>query len=75
MIYAAEIINDIVTRVLVVPSIQWCEANEGGTWIQTYYDGSQRGKYAGIGDTYDAILDQFISPIDNTPVGPGVPIP
>ena len=75
MIYAAEIINDIVTRVLVVPSIQWCEQNEGGTWIQTYYDGSQRAKYAGIGDTYDAILDQFISPIDNTPVGPGVPIP
>jgi hypothetical protein len=75
MIYAAQIIDGIVIRVLVVPSIQWCEQNEGGEWIETYYNGSQRGKYAGIGDIYDADLDEFTSPVDTNPPGPGVPIP
>ena len=74
MIYAAQIVSGIVARVLVVPSIEWCEQNEGGTWIQTYYDGSQRGKYAGIGDTYNAQEDEFVSPVDDDP-GTGVPIP
>lgn len=26
-----------------------------GTWVQTSYNGSFRGKYAGIGDTWDGI--------------------
>jgi hypothetical protein len=34
----------------------------GGTWKQTSYNGNFRGKYAGIGDTYDADLDEFITP-------------
>lgn len=34
----------------------------GGTWLQTSYHANFRGKYAGIGDTYDAELDQFVSP-------------
>lgn len=34
----------------------------GGTWKQTSYNGHFRGKYAGIGDSYDAELDQFVSP-------------
>lgn len=29
-------------------------------WKQTSYNGSFRGRYAGIGDTYDASLDAFI---------------
>jgi len=33
-----------------------------GEWRQTSYNGNFRGKYAGIGDIYDAELDQFISP-------------
>lgn len=74
MIYAAQIVDGIVARVLVVPSIEWCEQNVGGTWMQTYYDGSQRGKYAGIGDTYNAQEDEFVSPVDDLQ-GPGVPIP
>lgn len=32
-----------------------------GEWIMTSEDGS-RGKYAAIGDTYDAVNDIFISP-------------
>lgn len=30
-------------------------------WVKTSYNGSIRGKYAGIGDTYDTINDRFIS--------------
>ena len=33
-----------------------------GTWKQTSYNGNFRGKYAGIGDTYDAENDVFVSP-------------
>jgi len=33
-----------------------------GEWKQTSYNGNFRGKYAGIGDRYDAELDEFVSP-------------
>lgn len=33
-----------------------------GTWKQTSYSGSFRSKYAGIGDRYDADLDEFVTP-------------
>lgn len=33
-----------------------------GEWRQTSFNGSFRGKYAGIGDRYDAELDEFVSP-------------
>ena len=32
-------------------------------WVQTSYNGSFRGKYAGIGDTYDADANEFLSPV------------
>ena len=32
------------------------------TWKQTSYNGNIRKNYAGIGDTYDAIRNAFISP-------------
>ena len=32
-------------------------------WRQTSYNGNFRGKYAGIGDTYDAEADEFRSPV------------
>jgi hypothetical protein len=36
-----------------------------GVWLQT--SSSFRGKYAGIGDTYDAVNDVFVAPtIDET---------
>lgn len=31
-------------------------------WVQTSYNGNFRGKYAGIGDTYDPVADVFVSP-------------
>jgi len=33
-----------------------------GEWVQTSYNANFRSKYAGIGDTYDADLDVFVSP-------------
>lgn len=33
-----------------------------GEWRQTSFNGNFRGKYAGIGDRYDAGLDEFVSP-------------
>jgi hypothetical protein len=35
----------------------------GTTWKQTSYNANFRGKYAGIGDTYDATLDEFVAPV------------
>jgi hypothetical protein len=33
-----------------------------GRWVQTSYNGTFRGRYAGIGYTYDPIEDRFIAP-------------
>lgn len=33
-----------------------------GTWLQTSYHANFRGKYAGIMDTYDPDLDEFVAP-------------
>lgn len=33
-----------------------------GVWVQTSYNGSFRGEYAGIGWRYDAEADVFIAP-------------
>lgn len=34
-----------------------------GQWIQTSLDGLFRGKYAAIGDIYDAVNDVFLAPV------------
>jgi hypothetical protein len=68
--------NNIVTQVIVVHNnelldnnieleakgIDFCVNLLGGTWIQTSYNANFRGKYAGIGDTYDAVNDVFVAP-------------
>jgi len=64
--------NNIVEQVIVAESAEWCEANIGGTWLQTSYNtlggvhnagGTPlRKNYAGIGYTYDAGRDAFIPP-------------
>ncbi len=33
-----------------------------GTWLQTSYHANFRSKYAGIGDSYVAESDEFVSP-------------
>lgn len=71
MAHFAEINDDsIVIRVLVVADEHESRGQEyladdlgmGGTWIQTSYNSSIRGKYAGIGYIYDSKTDEFISP-------------
>jgi hypothetical protein len=62
--------NNIVIRVTVGDNndpngdegYKWLIDNLGGRWIQTSYNANFRGKFAGIGDTYDEELDEFIAP-------------
>jgi hypothetical protein len=59
--------NNIVLRVLVGDNNEPDEGEAfmnslGGTWVKTSYNGNIRKNYAGIGYTYDANRDAFISP-------------
>ena len=69
--------NNVVTRVLVINNnelldadgqeleqkgIDFCVNLFGGKWIQTSYNANFRGVYAGIGYTYDPLLNIFIAP-------------
>jgi len=69
----------IVREVVVIPYMDdddakitaYCnDIGLDGTWIDTSYIGSRRGKYAGVGDRYDADLDEFISPVVPEPDQP-----
>ena len=73
MAHYAKVEDGIVTQVIVADSKEWCQANLGGEWIQTSYNthggvNSRQGgealhkNYAGIGMTWDAGRDAFISP-------------
>ena len=62
--------NNVVLRVLVVADehehrgqeFLANDCNLGGTWIQTSYNANIRGKFAGIGDIYDEVNDEFYTP-------------
>ena len=63
--------NNIVQEVIIIPYLNddddeitaYCNSlGLAGRWLDTSYTGSRRGKYAGIGDTYDAENDVFVSP-------------
>ena len=70
--HAARVEDGIVREVIVIP---YCNDNDNeitaycngiglaGTWMDTSYLGSRRGRYAGIGFAYDADLDEFIAPV------------
>lgn len=78
MAHFAKIENDTVSQVIVIsnddcgggnfpesePIGQAFIASIGldGQWLQTSYHANFRSKYAGIGDVYDAHLDEFVSP-------------
>ncbi len=63
MAHFAKIVDGIVEQVIVADTAQWCEANLGGTWVQTSYNthgnvhtlgGTPLHKnYAGVGYTWD----------------------
>ena len=62
--------NNKVVRVLVGDNndsngdegYKWLINNLGGIWIKTSYNNKIRGKFAGIGDIYDAEKDIFVTP-------------
>lgn len=69
--------NNIVKNVIVVHNdelldengnesetkgVVFCQSLFGGNWIQTSYNSTFRGKYAGIGYTYDPVNDVFVAP-------------
>jgi hypothetical protein len=65
--------NNIVTEVIVgIDETELIEGLDPETWYgkfrgqtckRTSYNGSIRGRYAGIGYTYDGALDEFIAPV------------
>lgn len=65
--------SNVVTAVItgrheweVVDGISDWETHYGEFWgqrcLRTSYNGNIRGRYAGIGYTYDEVLDEFIAP-------------
>ena len=65
MAHFAEIVDGVVVRVIVADTQEWCQANLGGSWVQTSYNthggvhalgGTPLHKnYAGIGHTFDGV--------------------
>ena len=47
----------------------WYGNFRGQTCKRTSYNDNYRGRYAGIGYTYDADLDEFISPVSDESEG------
>ena len=68
MAHFAKIYNGIVEQVIVVDNQYESDGNTyinevlnlSGDWIQTSYNKTIRGNYAGIGFTYDEVNDVFI---------------
>jgi hypothetical protein len=68
--------ENIVTQVIVISNdilgnpesesagILFCKSlfGQDTNWVQTSYNANFRGKYAGIGDTYNTELDVFVAP-------------
>ena len=72
MSHFAKVENGIVTEVLVIEQdvIDTGLFGDPAMWVQTSYnnnpvEGASRGKYAGIGDTWDGTV--FASPVSGEP--------
>jgi len=75
MAHAARIEDGIVREVIVVPNdLDATESDAAieayihgigltGKWIRTSYNNNIRGRYAGIGFTYDEAADEFVAPV------------
>lgn len=78
MAHFAELDNDNkVIRVVVIDNkdcqdansnevesigVAFCKKLWGGIWIKTSYNSNIRGKFAGVGDIYDEVNDEFYTP-------------
>jgi len=56
--------SNIVTEVIVAEQnfINSGAVGDSFLWIQTSYNGNFRGKFAGVGDTWDKVNEVFIPP-------------
>jgi hypothetical protein len=57
--------NNVVTHVAVVQR-EFLEANPQryeGRWVETFFD-TEGKTYAGIGFTYDEVLEDFVAPVN-----------
>ena len=88
--HAAHLNDDgVVDEVIVIPNVgdtheavtEYCNSvGKEGTWLDTSFVGSRRGKYAQRGDRYDEENDVFYTPEPFVvpkdivpPIGPVVP--
>jgi len=66
MAYYAQIVNDIVTEVIVVNDdipngAEFAHNLLGGVWVETFYDTAGKN-FASINYTYDSLNQNFIAP-------------
>jgi len=66
MAYFAQIVNDLVTEVIVInddvtDGAQFAHDLLGGVWVETYMNNPNKN-FAAIGYTYDIANNNFISP-------------
>jgi hypothetical protein len=66
MAYFAQIVNDLVTEVIVIndevtDGAQFAHDLLGGVWVETYMNNPNKN-FAAIGYTYDTANNNFISP-------------
>jgi hypothetical protein len=60
--------NNKVIRVVVCDNaapnegLDWLQETMPGNWVKTSYNANIRKNFAGIGFTYDEVLDAFIAP-------------
>ena len=62
MTHFAEVIDGIVTRVIVAEQDFIDDLPNKEQWIQTSYNHNIRKNYAGVGYSYDEVRDAFIPP-------------
>jgi hypothetical protein len=64
MSHFAKLDNNIVTEVIVADTdfINSGAVGNAALWVQTSYNSSFSGKFAGIGDIWDSVNEVFISP-------------
>lgn len=53
--------NNVVQRVIVADSAEWCTQALGGIWIETFIDNPNKN-YAGKGHDYFEIYKDFVAP-------------
>jgi len=64
MSHFAKIDNNIVTEVIVADTafINSGAVGDSSLWVETSFNNDFRGKFTGVGDTWDNVNEVFISP-------------